>query len=204
MLPVPSVPEKYQRILELAWPYLDTRGNQEHIEGSLAYVRLLLAEEGGDPDVVIPGVILHDTGWSEVPEELQTLSFGPDCPRPDLNRRHEVAGAEIATEILRTVGWDPVLSEHIAEIVIGHDSRVEALSLEDALVKDADRLFRLTRCSFDLNVGWFRVTPQEYMDELLADSPAWFFTETAERLGREAFADLHLYLEELGRAEGAA
>lgn len=191
---------RYQEILELARPYLDTRNNLEHTMGSLTFARLLLDREGGDPHVVIPGVILHDVGWSRVPEEGQLLAFGPAPTRPDLNRLHEEDGAEIAATILTSVGYDPLLIQEIAEIVRGHDSRLTALSLNDSLVKDADKLFRLTRRGFYIFWEWFPLDFRQYLAAMVDRAGTWFFTATARRLAEEMFADLETYVEELERA----
>lgn len=192
---------RHQDILDLARPYLDTRNNLEHTEGSLRFARLLLELEGGDPEIVIPGVMLHDVGWSQVSDEGQLQAFGPAPTRPDLNRRHEQRGAEIATEILESVEYDPLLIEEIADIIRGHDSRLTALSLNDALVKDADKLFRLTRRGYYIFWEWFPLDFRQYLAAMAEKAGTWFFTETAKRLAREMFADLELYVDEL---EGAS
>ncbi|MCL4367590.1 MAG: HD domain-containing protein [Actinobacteria bacterium] len=197
-----QVAGRYQEILELARPYLDTRGNEEHTEGSVAFAWQLLDAEGGDPDVVIPGVILHDVGWSEVREDEQLLAFGPASTRPDLNRLHEEKGAEIAAAILASIEYDPRLIEEIAEIVRGHDSRLEALSPNDALVKDADKLFRLTRRGYYIFWEWFPLDFRQYLAPL-AKVDEWFFTATAKRLADEMFADLESYVDELERESRA-
>lgn len=191
---------RYQAIFELARSYLDTRGNLEHTEGSLAFAWRLLDAEGGDPDVVIPGVILHDVGWSQVREDEQLLAFGPAPTRPDLNYRHEERGAEIAATILDSVGYDPVLSTEIAEIVRGHDNRLTTLSLDDALVKDADKLFRLTRRGYYMFWEWFPLDFRQYLAAMASVADTWYFTATAKRLADEMFADLEIYVCELERA----
>ncbi|MHB1475243.1 MAG: HD domain-containing protein [Dermatophilaceae bacterium] len=191
---------RYQEILDLARPYLDTRNNLEHTEGSLEFAWLLLEHEGGDPDVIVPGVVLHDVGWSQVPEEGQLLAFGPTPTRPDLNRRHEEEGAEIAATILASVGYDPLLIQEITEIVRGHDSRLTALSLNDSVVKDADKLFRLTRRGFYIFWEWFPLDFRQYLASMADRAGTWFFTATARRLATEMFADLELYVRELERA----
>lgn len=195
------VARRYQEILELARPYLDTRGNQEHTEGSLAFAWRLLDAEGGDPDVIIPGVTLHDVGWSQVNEDEQLLAFGPAPTRPDLNFWHEEKGAEIATAILTSVGYDPVLTAEIAEIVRGHDNRLTALSLNDALVKDSDKLFRLTRRGYYMFWEWFPLDFRQYLAAMASVADGWFFTVTAKRLADEMFADLEIYVDELEQAE---
>lgn len=195
--------QRHQEILDLARPYLDTRSNLEHTEGSLEFAKLLLEREGGDPDVVIPGVILHDVGWSQVPEEEQLLAFGPAPTRPDLNRLHEERGAEIAAGILASIGYDHLLAEEIAEIVRGHDSRLTASSLNDAVVKDADKLFRLTRRGYYMFWEWFPLDFRQYLATMAERADRWFFTETAERLKDEMFADLDRYVDELELAAQA-
>lgn len=192
-----SIAGRYQEILELARPYLDTRGNEEHTEGSVAFAWLLLDQEGGDPDVVIPGVILHDVGWSCVDEDQQLLAFGPTPTRPDLNVLHEEKGAEIAAGILGSVEYEPGLIEEIAEIVRGHDNRLTALSLNDALVKDSDKLFRLTRRGYYMFWEWFPLDFRQYLAAMASVAGGWFFTATAKRLADEMFADLEVYVGEL-------
>ena len=196
----PPVAGRYQDILELARPYLDTRGNEEHTEGSIAFAWQLLEAEGGDPDVVMPAIILHDVGWSELSDEEQLQAFGPPPTRLDLNMLHEQRGAEIAAGILDSMGYDPALTEEIAEIIRGHDNRRQALSLNDALVKDADRLFRLTRRGYMIFLEFFSLEYRPYLAAMTSVADEWFFTETAKRLGAEMFADLELYITELQAA----
>ena len=191
---------RYQDILELARPYLDTRGNEEHTEGSIAFAWELLDAEGGDPDVVMPAIILHDVGWSELSDEEQLQAFGPPPTRLDLNMLHEQRGAEIAAGILDSIGYDPALSEEITEIIRGHDNRRQALSLNDALVKDADRLFRLTRRGYTIFLEFFSLEFRPYLAAMASVADEWFFTETAKRLGAEMFADLEIYITELEAA----
>lgn len=190
---------RYQKIFELARPYLDTRGNEEHTEGAVAFAWQLLELEGGDPDVVIPGVILHDVGWSQVSEEGQLLAYGPSPTRPDLNRLHEEKGAEIAAGILASIGYDQRLTQEITEIVRGHDHRLTALSLNDSLVKDADKLFRLTRRGYYMFWERFPLDFRQYLASMAEKAGAWFFTATAKRLSDEMFSDLEIYVEELER-----
>ena len=75
--------------------------------------------------------------------------------------RHEKEGARIAAEVLATVGHDAARTERILEIIDGHDSRRHALSLDDALMKDADKLWRLTPHGVDTVMDWFGLTRQQ-------------------------------------------
>ena len=134
-----------EQIYTLAEPYWQTRSNEVHVPGAYALAqRLLEAHPEADADIVLPAVLLHDCGYLLVPEEdhLKGLAGAPVGWEPDITRRHEIEGARIAGEILDQVGYDPVRIALIQEIIDGHDSRTSAVSLEDAIVKDADKLWR--------------------------------------------------------------
>ena len=140
----------FKEIWELAKPYLDTRDNDIHTKISVEFAYKLLEAEGGDEDVVIPAIILHDVGWKEVPEDLQLKGFGPKATFPELTKIHEDEGVKIAKNILEKINYDNKKAEEILRIVGCHDSRKETLSLNDKLVKDADKLFRYTREYMDI------------------------------------------------------
>jgi len=46
-------------------PFLNTRHNDVHTEISTSLAFQLLEQEGGDEDIVIPAIILHDTVTSK-------------------------------------------------------------------------------------------------------------------------------------------
>lgn len=145
-------------------------------------------------------MILHDVGWSHAPEEEQLPAFGPASTRPDLNRLHEEKGAKIAAMILASVGYDPVLTREIAEIVRGHDSRLTVLSLNDSLVKDADKLFRLTRRGCYIFWERFPLDFRQCLASMAEKAGDWFFTATAKRPADEMLSDLEIYVGELEHA----
>ena len=117
---------------------------------SYGYAETLLAEHpDADPDVVLPAVILHDTGWAVV--EHRTEQVGPDMLKSDLRRAHEIEGARIAREI--------VGDGEIATIIDGHDTRLYALSRNDELVKDADKLWRYSTTGVAVGCDFFGLTP---------------------------------------------
>jgi HD superfamily phosphodiesterase len=98
----------------------------------------------------------------------------------DMRRAHEIEGARIARELL---SGEHV--EEIATIIDGHDSRLEALSLNDALVKDADKLWRYTTAGVAVGCDWFAMTPAEYADHVEAQLQDVLFTPTAVAIARD-------------------
>lgn len=178
----------YQEIYERARPHLQTRHNELHTRIAYQFAMQLLDREGGDPDVVIPGILLHDLGWSRVPEDRQLEAFGPVVKEPELTRLHEREGAAMAERILLGVGYPPGQTRKIVEIVAGHDTRLESLGLDDSLVKDADKLFRLSGRGFAIDCSRFGTDPAEYLLWLEKRVDDWFFTETGRRLARSEIA----------------
>ena len=175
----------FEKIRQLAKPFLDTRHNDVHTEISTQLAFDLLEREGGDEDIVIPAIILHDTGWKRVPAELHLKAFGPKATKPELNRLHEVEGVKIAKEILQGINYDPVISERILEIIEGHDSRRKPLSLNDMIVKDADKLWRYTKSGFHIDIERFGESQEEGLERLRGNLSGWFFTVTAKEIAAE-------------------
>ncbi len=176
--------ESYKRIQELARPYLDTRQNDIHTALSTQFAYRLLDLEGGEEDVVIPAILLHDVGWKRVPEDLQLKAFGPNASLPEWNRVHEVEGARIAGGILVKIGYDAEKIREITHIIDGHDSRTEPLSLNDAIVKDADKLWRYTREAVALNMERFQLSYTEGIERLVRNIEPWFLTASAKNMAR--------------------
>jgi len=177
--------EIYQLIYELAKPFLNIRKNDIHIEISLNYAFSLLEKEDGDSDIVIPAVLLHDLGWWQVPEDLHLKAFGPQFDR-ELRRLHEVEGVKMAREILEKFNYEVSKMEEILLIIDGHDSRLEAISQNDRIVKDADKLFRFSPRGFKIDCERFGVDHNKYRTWLNKSVDEWFFTPTGKLLAREA------------------
>ena len=154
--------EKELRIWERARDFLDVRSNDVHSLYAYGLARQLtsLIPEAR-AEIVLPAILLHDTGWSRVPEELVLSAIAPGGGRPDLVRQHEIEGARIAREILTDLGHDPGDVAEIADIIDGHDSRTTALSVNDAVVKDADKIWRLTPHGLTTVMGWFDLSHEQ-------------------------------------------
>jgi hypothetical protein len=191
---------RYAHIYDLAEPYWQTRSNEIHVPGSYALAReLLAAYPQADADVVLPAILLHDVGYMVVPadDHLKGLAGAVKGWEPDITRRHEIQGAALAGEILGLVDWDPERTVLIQDIVDGHDSRPEAESLEDRLVKDADKLWRYTESAVRICYRWMELSPDAYMDWVESEIDRWLFTEAARELARRELARSRAALAEL-------
>jgi len=175
----------FKQIYRLAQPYLNTRYNDLHTEMSMQLAYQLLKAEGGQESIVIPAVILHDVGWHKVPAALHLKAFGPKATSPEINRTHEQEGVKIAENILTKVNYDKEKAGEILKIIDGHDSRKESLSLNDSLVKDADKLWRYTQKGFYIDNERFEETVAEGLNRLRKYLNRWFFTDTAYQIAKE-------------------
>jgi HD superfamily phosphodiesterase len=181
----------YDAIYALAAPYWQTRSGEVHMPESYALAKQLLdAYPEADPAVVLPAILLHDIGYFGLPEEtqMQGLSGSPRGWNPDVTRVHESAGARRAAEILAGLNYDLIKTAAIVRIIDGHDSRRAALSLEDALVKDADKLWRFTASGVRISRRWVGQEPAAFMDYVESKIDSWMLTEHGAAMARDILA----------------
>lgn len=172
-------------VWQLAVEHLHVRDNDGHTAYSYGLAAALCdLHPEADRDVVLPAIILHDTGWSRVPEDEVLEGIRPGAKRPDLVIRHEKEGAAIAADVLGRLGHDPERTADIVAIIDGHDSRLTALSLEDALVKDADKLWRLTPHGVDTVMDWFGLTREQAHVLIGSRVHDHLFTDAARTMAR--------------------
>ncbi|MGZ8805336.1 MAG: HD domain-containing protein, partial [Microbacterium sp.] len=172
-------------VWNLAAPYLAVRNNDSHTLYAYGLARALLASiPDADAEVVLPAILLHDTGWSTVAEDLILEAIAPGGGRADLVLQHEKEGARIATEVLSSLGRDPEVVRRVVDIIDGHDSRLVALSTDDAVVKDADKLWRVTPHGIQIVCGWFGLTREESLRITSARVLDSLFTEPARAMAR--------------------
>ncbi|MEW5721491.1 MAG: HD domain-containing protein [Thermodesulfobacteriota bacterium] len=177
-----------RKLFEAAAPYLAARGDEEHTRVAHQMALYLLEKEGGDRRVVEPAVILHDVGWSTLKPEQIRSAFGVRASGEEarrLKRLHETNGAVLARGILETLGYDPGLTDRIAAIIETHDTGRTAESLEEKLVKDADKLWRYSRIGFWKEQERQGVTAEELYRHRVKGLGEWFFTPSAAALAAE-------------------
>ncbi|WP_218142848.1 HD domain-containing protein [Deinococcus reticulitermitis] len=182
---------EFAPVWRAARPYMRARKNDVHIPLSYACAEGLLAHHlEVDRTVVLLGVLLHDLGWAAVDQEaIYKEGFGPNMWESDVRRQHELEGARIAREILGEIGYPPETVDHVARIVEGHDTRQEAISPEDELVKDADKLWRFTVTGVSVACDWFGMTPAEYAARLEREIEGQLFSPAAVAQARAALAE---------------
>ena len=180
----------YDEIYRKAEPYLDTRRNDAHVSLSYDFARRLLAHyPNAAEEIVLPAILLHDVGWKMVPEEKQLSAFGPKAKDKKTQRVHETEGVKIAEQILTRLNYNKEKIPEILAIIDGHDTRLEALTLNDQLVKDADKLWRFTPAGVDIDHARFEIARDNYLKWLDTVIDDWLFTPEAKKMAHEALAE---------------
>ncbi|HXF02757.1 MAG TPA: HD domain-containing protein, partial [Arthrobacter sp.] len=166
-------------------PETRSRSNDIHLPISLAYAeRLCAAYPDADRLVVRVAILLHDTGWGRVDEErILAEGFSGDWRKAAIRYEHEKQGCIIAREVLPPLGYDDDFIDAVADIIDGHDTRRDARTLEDALVRDADRLWRFDHAGIAVASSWFGMSPAVYTDRLGEEIIPELITEAGLAMG---------------------
>lgn len=159
---------EFTPIWERIIPESRARGNDVHLPISLRFAqRLCDAYPEADRKLVLISVILHDTGWAHVDEDrILSEGFGADWRNAQIRFEHEEQGCIVARRVLTELGYPEEFISQVNAIIDGHDTRREAHSLEDCLMRDADRLWRFDHAGVALGAIWFGKTPAWYLDTL--------------------------------------
>ncbi|MGO9024495.1 MAG: HD domain-containing protein [Beijerinckiaceae bacterium] len=173
-----------------AKPWLDVRLNDEHtlISYSLAKALLRVHPEA-EERVLLPAILLHDIGWKMFPEELLAQAVGPAPKYPELQRAHEIESARIARIELQRLAISGVDIDRVIAIIDGHDTRPQPQSLEDALMKDADKLWRFTTHGIATLSVWFATPAKDTVAMLESFVLPKLTTETGRTMAQALLAD---------------
>lgn len=164
---------------EAAKPFLDVRNNDEHTIVAYGLARAFLAEiPEACESVVLPAILLHDVGWKKIDPDLLLLAIGRNPTRKDLVRDHEVYGVGIAREILERHNPEGVDIEAVLAIIDGHDTTKESRSINDAVMKDADKGWRATPHGMATICGWYNTSLLETVETLEKVSNPYMLTPT--------------------------
>jgi HD superfamily phosphodiesterase len=192
--------EIFNKIWELALPYQDQRDDSGHAQISLKYAGELIELENGNEDVIIPAIILHDVGWSQLAKERRMLIFDKDSSKEikrEVQLEHQKDGLRVAGDILRNVNYPVDLIPEILEIISQHDTREGFISKNEGLVRDADKLWRTSKEGITAaearrksnNKPGVESMWQKMEEDIL--KPGYFYSEKARQI---AIADFKLNL----------
>ncbi len=182
--------EIFEKIWETALPYQDQRDDDGHARTTLKYAKILLELEGGNEDIVLPAIILHDIGYSQLPRPRRMMIFSKHATpyqRDTIQHEHQAESVILGEKILKKLSYPADLIPKILEIVSQHDTRKGFISREEGLVRDADKLWRFSCESFSLNKNRTGADMEERCKRLEKDleNPDFIYSESAKRIARE-------------------
>lgn len=185
----PPLGEDLDRLWAAIEPETRTRSNDLHLPLAVSYAdRLCAAYPQADAELVRVSTLLHDTGWAHVDESrIISEGFAGDWRKAAIRYEHEAQGCAVARRVLPPLGYSSEFIGRVCEIIDGHDTRQVAFSLEDALLRDADRLWRFDAVGIGMASQWFGLTPAEYTDRLAEEILPELITQAAHDI---AVADL--------------
>jgi hypothetical protein len=181
---------RYDEVWRVSEPYMRARKNDVHIPLSYAFARELLTRHPqADEDIVSLAIILHDIGWYSIDmADIIEKGFGPNMMQSDVRFLHEREGVRMSREVLQKTNWPEEVIVAVGEIIDGHDTRPQARSLNDRLVRDADKLWRFTVTGVAVACDWFKMTPRQYADRL-EQQVAILETESGRSMAAKALAE---------------
>lgn len=146
---IPLLSQAERRLWNIALPYQDYRNQKGHTEITAYFALKLLDNYKAKREIVIPAAILHDIGWSQMSDTELKLFFDKNCDRyePVLRERHQEEGVLLSKKLLKDLneqGYPRPSTNEICKIISQHDTREGFYSLEDGIVRSADRLWRFT------------------------------------------------------------
>lgn len=191
--------EKYQGIWQKCREQLQRGRTLDviHTRISLDFALRLLRELDGDPDIVIPAVMLHDIGNVMIESdnlEQETIDPGTDAAKKvyscAIKQRHLTEGRRLAKKILAEVHYPGKWIDAIAEIVGDHENvkggpPADKKNNNKIIVSDADKLYRYSAHGFYAMCRIHHVPEGEMLRLNYQKMDEWLSTENAKRIAAE-------------------
>jgi len=196
--------EVFNRIWELALPYQDKRDDPGHAEITTRYARELVELENGDEDIIIPAIMMHDIGYSQLTKERRLKVFDKDLSKEERRKvqmEHQNESVKLARDILARVNYPEEQVKEILEIISQHDTREGFISKNEGLVRDPDKLWRTSREGYAASEARRKAgdkPPDESRwkkAEEDINKPGYFYSDRARQM---ALAELKLRKQEAG------
>jgi len=193
---------KFRKLWDISKEYLKQGREVDlpHTRVSVDFGLRLINEEGGDKDIIVPAIILHDIGYSVMDEEnlyqRTTYVLRPKEKKTTgtfskrLKEMHMVEGAKLAKKILRSLEYEERLVDEIVHIVRNHEDssgkpKTGDTNLNQLIVGEADRLFRVTHINFSHLMKFHGATEEEVFSYFMEMKDPWYLTRSAQLIAEE-------------------
>jgi len=181
---------KKERLWKLALPYLRKGKRKDfvlHTKGVIKAMELLIKKERGDSDILIPAAMLHDTGWSKVPINLQKTNEKKKVKKA--MEFHLKYSKPIIERILIKIGYDKKQIKKIIEIVLAHKFK-NPRDLNKRLLIDADTLSDAFKEQFHEDCKTYKLRPEVLYkirknNKFYTRTARWIFIKEMEKRKKE-------------------
>ena len=160
---------QYTSVWKSCKKYLRARKNDIHIPLSYHWCQKLLTKyKEADQDVCSLAIILHDIGWYciDIEKIIKDGFRSKNYLQSKVRFMHEKEGVNLSKVILKKSNWEKEIIYDVCDIIDGHDTRNYPKSLNDRIVRDADKLWRYSVTGIAIASDWLGVTPSEYIRKL--------------------------------------
>jgi len=174
----------------------DLRDDTGHAEIVTSFAQKLCKIFGADEDVVIPAAILHDIGYYEMDNNLVREMMAKKLSEEQEEKikiEHMERGVKFAEQILNEVNYEPKLINKIIGIIQRHDLNDACHSVEEKIVRDADKLARFSKIGFYVDIKRRKCTPLFWYEKLKKNfnKQNYFQTEEAKQIAKEELEKRH-------------
>lgn len=188
--------KRYSEIWELGKKHLRKGRALDlvHTRISLDFALQLLDRLGGDHDIVIPAIMLHDIGFGVIESEnLEQKTINPDTASSRkayssiLRERHLREGKRLSENILKQVQYPEALISPIVEIVGDHEDLLgrapsDRSNSNKVIVSDADKLYRYCSHGFSSMMHIHQALEEELFSNLLRRVEDWLISDYAKQI----------------------
>ncbi|MFA5127491.1 MAG: HD domain-containing protein [Patescibacteria group bacterium] len=171
---------KYKKIWDEAQKYLRKGLNKDfviHTEGVIKATELILKNEKGCAELLIPSAILHDVGWADVPKNCQR-TMDKKMKLRGMKLHIELA-PRIINNILCSLGYKSADIKKIIEIVQSHKFK-KPKNLNKRILIDADQLSDAFKKQFYSDAKAYKLPPGKLLVFRMNDNV--FYTKTAKNI----------------------
>ncbi|MEK6938441.1 MAG: HD domain-containing protein [Nanoarchaeota archaeon] len=168
----------------------DLRDDKGHAEIVTLFAKKLCEIFKANEDIVIPAAILHDIGYFGMDKNLISEMMAKKLSEEQEKKikiDHMERGAKFAEQILSEINYEQKLIKEIVFIIRRHDLNDLCESIEEKIVRDADKLARFSKVGFYADIKRRKCTHFFWYEKLKKnfEKQNYFQTEEAKKIAIE-------------------
>jgi len=185
-----KLPKIQQEIWDTVLDKQDLRDDSGHAQIVTEFAIQLATELHANLDIVIPAAILHDTGYHVFDSTTLNNMMQKNLPESEIAHIKEVhmdVGAKLAKDVLTKLRYNSGQIQVISHIILYHDTMQQPTSVEEKVVRDADKLWRYSNKGFFLDIKRQKKKAIDHYLKLQQNlkKQNYFWTEQAIRIAQK-------------------